>query len=95
MENTINYHPVGSGVVDLAVATALTNGVAPTVRVYLRSTTTIATPTTYIGTNNLTHEVISQAGLSEETTFTVYTLVDSYQLGGFYYYVVDALIPST
>ena len=95
MENTLSYHPVNTLAVELAVATSVVNGAVTTVRVTLKSLVILATPLTYIADNNLQHEVVSQAGLAEDTTFSIYTLADSYTLGEHYYYVINALITNT
>jgi hypothetical protein len=90
----INYKPVGSLSVEMAVATALTSNVPTTVRIYLRTVTTLADPTTFITDNSLEHLVVSQAGLDEETEFSTYSAVSSESLGGYNYYVIDASVSS-
>lgn len=89
----IDYHPVSSGVVELAVATAISSGAVTTIRIYIRSVAAIATPATYITDNSLEQEVISRAGLDEETELSTYSLSSSTS-ADYYYYVIDATVSS-
>jgi hypothetical protein len=91
----IEYKPTGSESVEMAVTVALTSNEATTVRIYLRTITTVADPTTFITTNSLEHLVVSQAGLDEEAEFSAYSLVSSTSLGDYYYYVVDAAVSTS
>lgn len=93
--------PVASPAVEMAVTTLQTESStaslrAHTVRIYLRSTTVLATPATYVTDNGLEHVVVSLAGLDETTTFAAYADVSSTAGGGFqgeyYVYVVDATV---
>jgi hypothetical protein len=88
------YKPVGTHAVEMAVATTITSGSVVTVRVYLRSQASVATPSEFITDNSLEHEVVSRAGLDEDTTFASYELVSSSQSGSVYEYVVDATVSS-
>jgi hypothetical protein len=88
------YRPIGTHAVDMAVAMAMTNGEVTTVRIYLRSRSVIATPTSFISDNNLVSEVNSRAGLAEDTTYASYASVSSTTHGADYVYVVDATVSS-
>jgi len=92
----LQYHPVASGAISMAVTTLQTTVTGTTythtVRVHLRSTTVLATPNTFITDNGLEQEVVSRAGLDETTTFTTYTTVSNRDLGDYYEYVVDATV---
>jgi hypothetical protein len=90
----IDYHPINAPTIGLAVATTLTSGEVSTVRIYIRSRTTLSSPTTYITDNSLEHVVVSQAGLDEGTIFASYALVSSELLGDYYLVVIDATVSS-
>lgn len=89
------YKPVGTLVVDMAVASVLTDGVVTAVEVTLRSKTSIAAPTTFISDNSLENEVVSRAGLDEDTEFASYALTSSSQQGADYLYVVTAAVSTS
>lgn len=89
---TQQYRPVGNLAVEVAVATAITSGVASTVRIYIRSKTAVVSPTTFITTHALEHEVVSHAGLSEDTEFSTYTLIRTDTYDDSFVYVVDATV---
>jgi len=78
----------------MAVSNALTSGAVTSVRIYLRSREAVATPTTFVSSNSLESEVISRAGLPEDTTFASYADVSSTTHGVDYVYVVDATVSS-
>ena len=88
----IDYHPVDTIPVEIAAVATVVNGAATSVRIWLRSLAVISSPTTYITDNDLAQEVVSQAGLNEETEFSAYTLVSSHVLGSQYIYTVDATV---
>lgn len=92
---TQQYKPVGTHAVDMAVSTTITDGAVVTVRVYLRSLQSVATPADFITDNSLEHEVVSRAGLDESTTFSSYSIVSSDTQGAYYTYVVDATVSSS
>jgi len=89
---TQTYKPVGTLAVEMAVASVLTAGVVTAVEVTLRSTTSLATPTTFITANGLESEVVSRAGLDEDTEFASYTLTSSSTPGDEYVYVITAAV---
>jgi len=88
------YKPIGTLTVEMAVASVLTSGVVTAVEITLRSKTTIATPATFITDNSLEHEVVSRAGLDEDTTFSSYAATSSSTPGDDYVYVVTATVSS-
>lgn len=91
---TQQYKPVGTHAVDMAIASTVTSGSVVTVRIYLRSQSTIATPEDFVSDNGLEHEVVSRAGLDEGTTFSAYSSVSSTQHGDVYVYIADATVSS-
>ena len=92
--NQIDYTPIGSLTVELAVANLLVSGTVSTVRIWIRAITVVADPTTFISSNSLESEVLSRAGLDEEMEFASYTLISSTTYSDHYEYVVDATVSS-
>ena len=89
---TQQYRPIGTLAVEMATASVLVAGVVTTVLVTLRSQSVLATPATFITDNSLENEVVSRAGLDEDTTFTGYTLASTTVHGTEYVYVITAAV---
>lgn len=91
---TQQFKPIGTLAVEMAVASVLTSGVVTAVEVTLRSKSSLATPETFITDNSLESEVVSRAGLDEDTTFASYTTISSSTPGSDYLYVITAAVSS-
>jgi hypothetical protein len=74
MVNRIDNHPISSDLVPLSITTQVVNSSPLTVMSWL-VTRELLLPTAkaYIVAQNLTPEIISRAGLDEETTFSAIT----------------------
>jgi len=86
------YRPVGTLAVEMAVASVLSSGVVTAVEITLRSKSSITTPATFITDNSLADEVVSRAGLDQDTTFTGYVLTSSSTPGDDYVYIITAAV---
>lgn len=92
---TQTYKPISTPAVEIAVVTTSSSATVTTVRIYLRAQSTLATPETFVTDNALEHEVVSQAGLAEATTFTSYAAISSTTYGDEYVYIVDATVSTS
>jgi len=86
------YYPVGTQVVGMAVTTTLTSGVPSAVQITLHSREVLATPATFVTDNSLQPEVLSRAGLPEDSTLSDYALAASSTEGIDYVYVLTATV---
>ena len=89
---TQQYKPVGTLAVELAAASVLTDSVVTAVEITLRSKTSLATPDTFVTDNSLENEVVSRAGLDQDTTFASYATTSTTAIGDDYVYVVTAAV---
>lgn len=89
---TQQYRPIGSLAVEIAVASVLTDSVVTAVEITLRSKTSLATPNTFITDNSLENEVVSRAGLDQDTTFSSYSTASTTQHGSEYVYIITAAV---
>ncbi len=89
---TQSFKPIGSLAVEIAVASVLTDAVVTSVEITLRSQTSLATPATFISDNSLESEVVSRAGLDQDTTFSSYVATSTTQYAAEYVYVITAAV---
>jgi hypothetical protein len=87
-----DYRPVGTLAVELSVASVVVSDVVTTIRVHVRSRAAVVAPTTFITDNSLEAEVVSRAGMSEDTTLDTYTLVRTDTYDDSYVYVLDVTV---
>ena len=92
---TQQYRPIGTLTVEMATSGVLVSGVVTTVLVSLRSQSVLATPNTFIVDNSLESEVVSRAGLDEDTTFASYTTTSTTVHGTEYVYVITAAVSTS
>lgn len=92
---TQQYRPIGTLAVEMATASVLVASVVTAVEVTLRSQSVLATPNTFISDNSLESEVVSRAGLDEDTTFAGYTTTSTTVHGTEYVYVITAAVSTS
>lgn len=92
----IEHYPLASPLVEMSIATELTNARVSKILVDLLSRI-ILTPDSkiYFETNNLLPEVLSKAGLSEDTTYSVFRQLSYAPAGEYYQYRLQLTIPTT
>ncbi len=84
----IDYNPSAHQVVDMVVSTAITDGEVSSLEVKLRAKEVIADPLAFITTNSLGQEILSKAGLDEETPLLSGVLASSSTSGPDYIYIL-------
>ena len=86
MMSVINYYPTPHRTVEFAVAAVLVNSAVTSLLVTVRTVTPVVAPLTFVTDNELENEVISKAGLDEDTAVDFTTgVLDSSSIKGFYY----------
>jgi len=88
----IDYVPVASGTIDMAIASSLDEGEVIKLKIFIKTKTSLSSPTTFITDNGLEHEVISIAGLDEEVSLSSYGLLETKTYTDHYVYVLEAAV---
>ena len=89
----VAYFPTSNQLVDMALVTGVVDGRITSINVWLRSLITL-TPTAiaYVEANNLVPEIISKAGISEQTTFLSKSEVSATTEGDKYLYQLQFIV---